>query len=404
MLSYTYQAKTDGGVPVSGDMLAERREMVINALKQKGYFPISVRQAGRLATLLRSNAGLGARVGIREKAIFTRQLATLLHAGMQLSIALKTLSKQTENKCLASVIRRLDDDIEQSSSLSEAMTRHPRVFSRVYAAIIAAAEESGTLAETLSVLSGQLKTQASVNARIKAALIYPIFLLLVSAAVVGVLTTFVIPKFVELFVNANQALPLPTRVLMLTTDFVQNSWWVLAIATAGLAGLMVVAAQEEHIRLAIDRLLLQAPVVGKLNRKLQLARFTRTLGSLLHGGVRIVAAINTTQGTTNNRAFRREIANVEQAILKGATLARAISEQHSFSEITANMVAVGEDSGTLPEMLLEVADMYDQDCEAAISSMTSLLGPIMIVLLGGVIGFVVMAILLPIFETGTMVR
>ena len=404
MLSYTYEAKTEGGVLVSGSMEAERRETVINALRQKGFFPIDVRATGRLAVLFRSNAGLGARVGVREKAIFTRQLATLLRAGMQLSLALKTLSKQTENKYFASVIRQLDDDIEQSSSFSQAMARHPRVFSRVYSAVIAAAEESGTLPETLAVLSRQLKTQASVNARIKGAMIYPLFLLVVSAAVIGVLTAFVIPKFVELFVNANQALPLPTRALLAATDFLRDSWWVLAVGAAALAGLVGIASQQERARLALDRLLLQLPVAGRLNCKLQLARFARTLGSLLNGGVRIVTAVNTTRGTTSNRAFRREIADVEQAILKGATLAKAIREQPHFSEVMANMVAVGEDSGTLPEMLLEVADMYDQECEAAINSMTSLLGPVMIVLLGGIIGFVVMAILLPIFETSTMVR
>jgi type II secretory pathway component PulF len=404
MLSYTFRARTDGGLLVRGDMLAERREAVVNALKQKGYFPISIRRESRLAALLRSNAGLGTRVRTREKAIFTHQLATLLRAGVQLSVALQTLSKQTQSRYLASVIRQLDDDIEQSSSLSEAMARHPRVFSSVYSAVVGAAEQSGTLAETLSVLSEQLKTQASVSTRIKGALVYPVFLLVVSAVVVGVLTIFVIPKFIELFINANQALPVPTRILVAATDFIGHSWWVLAGSVLGLGLLTAAASREEHIRLSMDRLWLQLPVLGKLNRRLLLARFTRTLGSLLNGGVRIVDAVNTTRGTTGNRAFGRAISDIEQAILTGATLAQGMRQQQYFSEITINMVAVGEDSGTLPEMLLEVADMYDQECEAAISSMTSLLGPIMIVLLGGVIGFVVMAILLPIFETSTMVR
>jgi type II secretory pathway component PulF len=404
MQSYTFKAKTDGGLLVSGDMLAERPANVVDALKQKGYFPIRVQREGRLAALLRSNAGFRTRVSTQEKAIFTHQLATLLRAGVQLSMALKTLSKQTENKYLASVIHQLDDDIDQSSSLSEALTRHPRVFSSTYSAIVAAAEESGTLAETLSILSHQLKNQASISARIKGALVYPLFLLVVSAAVVTVLTVFVIPKFMELFVNANQALPLPTRVLVAVTDFLKRSWWALGIALLVSVALATMAARQEHIRLSLDRLLLQLPLLGKLNRKLQLARFTRTLGSLLNGGVRIVGAVSTTRGTTNNRAFRREISSIEQALLKGATLAQGMARQQHFSEITINMVAVGEHSGTLPEMLLEVADMYDQECETAINSMTSLLGPLMIVLLGGIIGFVVMAILLPIFQTSTMVQ
>jgi len=316
---------------------------------------------------------------------------------------LNTLSKQTENRRLASVIQQLHTDIEQSSSLSEAMTKHPRVFSKVYTAIVEAAEESGSLAETLSVLSRQLKAQASVNARIKGALVYPVFLLVVSAVVIGVLTAFVIPKFIELFVNVNQKLPLPTKILVGVTDFFKGFWWVFILAIVGILCIGLAALRKEHFRLSVHGLLLKLPIVGKLNRKLQLTRFARTLGSLLNGGVMITSAVDTTKGITTNQAFSREIGNIEEAILKGSSLAKAIREQRYFSEIAANMVAVGEDTGALPEMLLELADMYDQECESAIGSMTSLLGPALIVVLGLIIGFVVIAILLPIFETSTMV-
>jgi len=403
MLNYIFNAKNSEGTLVAGDMRADRRETVVSALKQKGYYLLNVEPESKLSSLLRLNTSLHSRVSVRERAIFTHQLATLLRAGMRLSIALKTLSKQTKNKYIASVIKRMHNDIEQSSSLSEAMSKHPRVFSKVYTAVVEAAEESGSLAETLSVLSKQLKAQASVNARIRGALVYPVFLLVVSAVVVGVLTTFVIPKFIELFVNTNQKLPLPTKILVGATNSAKDFWWVLLLAIAGIVCLGLATLREEHIRLSFDGLLLKLPVAGALNRKLQLARFTRTLGSLLNGGVRIISAVNTTKGTTTNRAFAREIGNIEEAILKGSTLAKAIGQQHYFSEIAANIIAVGEDTGTLPEMLLEVADMYDQECESAIGSMTNMLGPIMIAVLGLIIGFVVMAILLPIFETSTLI-
>jgi type IV pilus assembly protein PilC len=403
MLTYMFKAKTNEGTLVSGDIRADRRETVVNTLKQKGYYLLSVEPQNKLSGFLRQNAGLGSRVSVRERAIFTHQLATLLRAGMRLSIALDTLSKQTENKYLASVIRQLHSDIEQSSSLSQAMEKHPRVFSQVYAAIVEAAEESGSLAETLSVLSKQLKAKASVNARIRGALVYPIFLLVVSAMVVGVLTTFVIPKFIELFVTANQKLPLPTKILVGATDFLKGFWWVFIIAMVGLICLVLAALKDERVKLSVHGLLLRLPLVGTLNQKLAMARFARTLGSLLNGGVRIISAVNTTKGTTANQAFAREIGNIKEAILKGSTLAEAIREQHYFSEITANMIAVGEDAGTLPEMLLEVADIYDQECESMIGSITNLLGPVMIVVLGLIIGFVILAILLPIFETSTLI-
>jgi type IV pilus assembly protein PilC len=403
MLTYIFKAKNNEGALVSGQMPADRRETVVSALKQRGYYLLRVEQENKFSSLLRSNAGLRNRVSVREKAIFTHQLATLLRAGMQLSIGLKTLSKQTENKYLATVIGQLRSDIEQSSSLSEAMAKHPRIFSQVYTAIVEAAEESGSLAETLSVLSKQLKAQAEVRARIRGALVYPIFLLFVSAVVVGVLTTFVIPKFIELFVNANQKLPLPTKILVGVTDLFKGFWWAFMLGLTGVICLSLVALRAGHTRLYVDGLLLKLPIFGTLNKKLQLARFARTLGSLLNGGVRIVSAVKTTQGTTTNRAFAKEIENVEEAILKGSTLAEAVGEQNNFSEIATNMIAIGEDTGALPEMLLEVAEIYDQECESAIGTMTSLLGPVMIVVLGLIIGFVVIAILLPIFETSTMV-
>jgi len=403
MLNYNFKAKSNEGTVVYGSMRADRRESVINALKQKGYYLLNVQPETRLSALLRTNAGLGSRVSIRERAIFTHQLATLLKAGMRLSIALKTLTKQTENKYLASVVRQLERDIEQSSSLSQAMAKHPRVFSQVYTAIVEAAEQSGSLPETLAVLSKQLKERAAISARIRGAMVYPIFLLFVSAVVIGVLTVFVIPRFIELFVNVNQALPLPTRILIGSTNFVRQFWWLGALVICTVACLSLLALRDERARLSVDGILLRLPVAGALNRKIQLARFSRTLGSLLNGGVRIVSAIHTTRGITTNRAFARDIGNIEDAIMKGSTVAKVVKEQDYFSEIAANMIAVGEDTGMLPEMLLEVADMYDQECESAISSMTNLLGPAMIVILGLIIGFVVMAILLPIFQTSAMV-
>ena len=403
MLTYIFKAKNNEGALITGEMMADRRENVISALKQKGYFILNVEQESKISSFFSSNAGLGKRVSVRERAIFTQQLATLLRAGMQLSIALSTLTKQTENKYLASIIEQVQTDVEQSSSLSEAMSKHPKIFSPVYTSIVAAAEQSGSLAQTLSILSKDLKDQAIVRARIRSALVYPIFLLFVSGVVVGVLTTFIIPKFIKLFVNVNQKLPLPTKILVGATDFFKGFWWAILIGVVAVLCFALVALKVESIRYCLDKMFLKAPVFGKLNNKLQLARFARTLGSLLTGGVDIVSAIQTTQGITTNRAFATDISNIEDEILKGETLAGAAGKQDSFSEIATNMIAVGEDTGALPEMLLEVAEIYDQESESAIGSMTALLGPVMIVVLGLIIGFVVIAILLPIFETSTMV-
>jgi len=404
MLNYTFKAKNGEGALVAGNMRADSRQSVINTLKQKGYFLLSVRPQNRLSDALGRQIGIRSRVSNNDKAIFTHQLATLLKAGMHLSMALKTLSKQTENKYLAYVIEQLQTDIEQSSSLSEAMAKHDRVFSKVYHAIVRAAEQSGSLVETLYILSTQLKAKSSVTRRIRAALVYPVFLLAVSILVVAVLTTFVIPKFIKLFVDTEQSLPLATKILVVLTNSVKDYWWLLVLGISILPCIVLTILKNARARYVLDGWLLRLPLIGSLNKKLQLAGFSRTLGSLLNGGVRIIAAIKITQGTTSNRAFAEEIANIEQQLLKGATLTKAMGRQNYFSELTVNMVAVGENTGMLPEMLFEVADMYDQQNQSSIDSMTKLLGPAMIVVLGLIIGFVVLAILLPIFETSTMVH
>lgn len=403
MSIYTYKAKNISGSELSGQLQAENRSEVISALKQKGFFLLEVELKSRFSMLLTSGVHVGGRVSVKEKAIFTHQLAALLKAGMTLTVSLDTLSKQTGNKYFKMVISQVHDDIEKSESLSESMAKHPKVFSKIYTAIIEAAEQSGSLKDTLSVLSNQLKSQASVSSQIKSALVYPVFLLAISTLVVGVLMTFVVPKFIELFINANQSLPAPTKILIFVNETIKNSWWMVIMIVVAMICVITTALKNKRFGKLFDSLLLCLPVIGTLNRKLQLARFARTLGSLLSGGVKILVALQTTRGTISNVAFANDISNIEKVILKGVTLANGMSSQKYFSDIASNMVAVGEETGALPEMLMELADIYDDESESAIGSLTTLLGPLMIVFLGLIIGFVVLAILMPVFETSTMV-
>jgi len=336
--------------------------------------------------------------------LFTRQLVALLKAGMLLSTALKTLAHQTKNKKVSAIIEQLHDDIEGSLSLSEAMAKHPRAFPSVYAAVVSAAEESGTLVETLTTISKHLRAQASVMSRIRSALTYPVFLLILGGGVVGALVSFVIPKFVSLFINANQELPLITRLLINTVESAKQWWWTLLLIPLALVIIFIILLQQAHFRRSVDSLLLKLPLLGALNLKLQMARFARTLGSLLHGGVRIISALEIVSQTTANKIISQEINNIAEGIAKGSTLAKAIDNQEHFSsEILTSMISVGEESGELPEMLFEVADIYAEESESIITTLTNLLGPVMIIFLGILIGFVVLAILLPIFETSTII-
>ena len=403
MITYNFKAKTSHGQTVAGTIKSNGRESAVKMLKQKKYYLISLSKQNALSKLINSNFSFVQNVSVKEKAIFTHQLATMLKAGLQMTSALESLSKQTRSKQLTTVISQIHSDIEQSDSLSLAMSKHPRIFPKVYTSIIEAAEKSGSLPETLRTLSDQLKNQSSVNSKIKSALAYPVFLLVASVMVIGVLMTFVIPKFITLFVNANQKLPLPTRILVIITNSFKEFWpMLLIIATAGICSILVLL-KNKRFRGFVDSWILRVPIVGPFNRKIQLARFTRTLGSLLAGGVRITSAIKTTAGTVGNIAFAAQITNIEHSIAKGSTLAKAIREQNFFSEVAANMISVGEDTSTLPEMLNEIAEMHDEESQTAVNSLTSILGPAMIVVLGLIIAFVVMAILMPVFETSTMV-
>ena len=403
MITFNFKAKTSHGKTIAGSIESNDRGSAIKALKQKNYYLIDLNRQNHLSWLFNSNFSFAKHVSVKEKAIFTHQLATMLKAGLQMTSALESLSKQTRSKQLTAVISQIHDDIERSDSLSQAMRKHPRIFSKIYTSIIEAAEKSGSLPQTLTLLSNQLKNQSTVNSRIKAALAYPVFLLLASIVVIGVLMTFVIPKFIALFVNANQKLPIPTKILVLATNSFKELWPAMIIITTTGICFIAVLLKNKRIRTFIDSCLLKLPVIGPFNRKIELARFTRTLGSLLSGGVRITSAIKTTASTGGNLAFAAQISNIERSITKGSTLAKAIRQQNFFSEVAANMISVGEDTSTLPEMLNEIALMHDEESQAAINSLTSLLGPAMIVILGLIIAFVVMAILMPIFETSTMV-
>ncbi|MCP4450184.1 MAG: hypothetical protein GY809_01885 [Planctomycetes bacterium] len=403
MATFFYKARNHEGVLVKGRIEAPQRDKAVAQLKGKGYFPLTVDMESAYTAILHSRISPFSRINTRDKAIFTGQLSTLLKAGMQLSPALKTLTSQTTSTRLTSVIKQLNQEVEQSSALSDAMAKHPRIFSSVYVAIVRSAEQAGNLGNTLSVLSQQLKSQAAIRARIRGAMLYPLFLLVVSGAVVGVLSVVIIPKFMKLFTTSGQALPLPTRILIQFTTFCQTYWWALLALFVGLFLLFVGALRKPHFRLSLNRLSLRPPLVGLMNRKMQLAVFARTLGSLLLGGVRILPAIQTTHGITANLAFAQNITDIEQRLMQGSSLADAVKRQPYFNELTANMIAVGENAGLLPKMLLDIADMYDQDCELAIASLTNLIGPTLIVVLGGIIGFVVMAVLLPIFETTSLI-
>ena len=402
MQRFDYAVKDREGKVFTGMLTADGTSCAVCQLREKGYFITQLRKTGLLSRFSRREDLIRFFVSGKQKAIFTHQLATLLGAGVRLTTALGTLSHQMKNRRFGELIDEIRENVDDSLSLSEAMGKHRGVFSDVYTAIVGASEKSGSLAETLELLAGQLRRQGQIRGKIFAAMVYPIFLLVVSTVVVTVLMTFVIPRFLSIFVNSNTALPGATRVLIVVTGIFKEYWEIGPVVVVSGVVLGVLMRRNDAWGLLLDGLLMKLPLLGKISRKGQAARFCRTLGSLLKGGVETMEAIGTSRRACSNRAFARRVTEIEEKMFKGSSLAEAVRGEELMGEIGANMIAVGEGTGMLSEMLTEVADMYEEECSEAVGAVTSLLGPALIFIMGGIIGFVVVAVLMPVFQAGSI--
>lgn len=398
MPTFAYRARRPGGEVLSELIEAADRPDAIARLKRQGYFLLSVEQADR------SGGGRGAfrRVPRGEVAVFTGQLACLVHAGLPLAQALRCLQQQLKRTPLGEVAERLGADVSDSSSLSEAMARWPRVFPRTYTAAIRAGEESGRLAEVMRRLADNLKQEVETRGRVRGALAYPIFLCVLGAATLTVLMTFVIPRFTALFVTMGAELPAPTRILLAFSDVMDRYWpLVLGAVVAGVAA-AAWAMKRQAVRTFVDAWVLRFPWVGTILQRLEMARFCRTMSELLNSGVPILSSLQITSGVLSNRQFIAGVERIRGEVARGRELSKGLEHLPIDSPLVFHMAAVGEQSGQLPEMLLEAAEIYEKQCERAIAAWTAMLGPALIVVLGGVIAFVITAILLPVFQASTL--
>lgn len=386
---------------VSGVLEAADRDDAVAKLKRQGLFLLSVDMA---------RGGLGEGIGGRilrriprqEVAVCIGQLASLLKAGLPLATAIKSLQEQTAGTPLSAVLERVRADVSEGSTLCEAMGKFPRLFPQAYTAAVRAGEEGGMLAEVLGRLAVQLKTEIEVRGRIKGAMAYPIFLAVLGGLTVTVLLTFVIPRFTLLFATMGEQLPLPTQILLAFSGFMDRYWPAVLVSLGAAIPLAVLTFRQEAARAAADRWLLRAPLLGSIMSRSETALFARTLSELLNSGVPILNSLKITRDVLKNRCFRRDVDELRESVGKGQAVAAAIRQLPTFGPLIVNMTAVGEQSGQLPELLLEVADIYEKECERAIQTFTTILGPAMIVALGSIIAFVITAILLPVFQASTM--
>jgi type IV pilus assembly protein PilC len=330
--------------------------------------------------------------------IFTRQFATMINAGLPLVQSLNILAQQTENPVLKEVTRQVVYDVEAGNTLADAMRKHPKAFSDLYVNMVSAGEAGGILDTILLRLATFLEKNDALVRKVKGAMVYPGVIMSVAVAAIAILLIFVIPTFQSMFASVNMELPLPTRVVIGASSFLTGWWWMIILVAVGL----IFAIRQYYAtpvgRRQIDGALLNAPVLGDVLRKAAVSRFTRTLGTLISSGVSILDGLEITAKTAGNMVIHDAVMKSRQSIAGGETIAAPLAESKVFPPMVISMVSVGEQTGGLDEMLSKIADFYDEEVDVAVSALLSLMEPIMIVVLGVVVGGMVVAMYLPIFD------
>ncbi len=391
MGTYTYTARSFGGELKTATLEASSRDDVIAQLRRQRLSVVKIDEA----TTKKAKRG---RIKMRDVVIFTRQFATMINAGLPLVQALTILADQSQNKVLADVTRKVVFDVESGNTVADAMGKHPQAFSPLYVNMVAAGEAGGILDTILQRLATFMEKNDALIRKVKGAMIYPSVILGVAAIAVTVLLIFVIPVFENLFSSAGLALPLPTRIVMGMSRFLRSYWYLMI--SAGIVGWFSYKryTSKPEGRLRIDRILLNVPVLGDVLRKSAVSRFTRTLGTLVSSGVSILDGLEITAKTAGNRVVQDAIMESRASIAGGDTIAQPLKKSGVFPPMVISMISVGEQTGGLDEMLSKIADFYDDEVDAAVGNLLSLLEPAMMCFLGVVVGGMVVAMYLPIFD------
>lgn len=392
MPMFEYTARNATGQIQKGQLEAQSPDEVSAHLRRNRMMLVSVRQAPKGISL-----GKG-RVKTRDIVIFTRQFATMINAGLPLVQSLTILAQQTENKTLKEVTKAVVYDVESGNTLADAFDKHPRAFSKLYVNMVAAGEAGGILDTILLRLATFLEKSDALMRKVKGAMVYPGVIMGVAATAIAVLLIFVIPTFQTMFASVGMELPLPTRIVIGASQLLINYWWAM-LAAIGLAIYAMRRYYATHDgRKVIDSALLRAPVLGDMLRKSAVSRFTRTLGTLISSGVSILDGLEITAKTAGNRVIHDAVMESRTSIAGGETIAAPLEKSKVFPPMVISMIAVGEQTGGLDEMLSKIADFYDEEVDVAVSALLSLMEPIMIVVLGVIVGGMVVAMYLPIFD------
>ncbi|MDA8126946.1 MAG: type II secretion system inner membrane protein GspF [Deltaproteobacteria bacterium] len=405
---YEYVALDAGGRRQKGIVDAGSIAAARQKLRESDVFPVEIAETEDRKQANRAAGGavhLFRRVGLQELSVMTRQLSTLLGAGLPLVPSLSALVAQIRHPVLKTTLARIKDEVNEGNSLTQSMSHFPEVFPPFYINMVRAGEASGTVNLVLERLADFSEAQQALRMKIRSALAYPIFMFFIGGAVLFFLVTFVVPNITNIFSEMHQTLPGITIFLIAVSGFLKAFWWAIAfILVAGSFGGRFAVKKTEQGRLLWDRIKLNAPLFGELNRKLAVARFSRTLGTLLQSGVPLLAALEIAKNVVDNRLIAAEIQIAAKEVEEGQNLSAPLARSGFFPPIAVEMISVGEQSGSLEPMLLRIAQSYETEAAASVLLLTSLLEPIMILTMGVVVGFVVISVLLPIFEMNQLIR
>ena len=397
--TYEYKVRDRAGKLKTGKLDAESPSQVAGKLKQMGYAPVSITESNTGIRTEIKIPGFGKpKVKLKDLAVFSRQFATMINSGLSLLRALTILTQQTENKELARVLGEVRNDIETGSSLSVSMAKHPYVFPPLMTNMCRAGEVGGFLDSVLLQIATNYEAETRLRGKVKAALTYPVVVLIIALlAVVGMLL-FIVPVFAGLFDSLGGTLPFPTRILVFLSGILKVA--IIPVIVLTIVGFKVwgKVKLKPQVRNVVDPVKLKIPVFGDLMKKIALTRFSRNLGTIMASGVPILQSLDIVAETTGNVVLERATRAVQESVRRGESLSQPLTEHDVFPPMVVQMMAVGEDTGALDTMLMKIADFYDQEVESTTESLTALIEPLMIAFLGGIVGAMIVALYMPIFK------
>jgi type IV pilus assembly protein PilC len=398
---YEYRSRDMSGGIVTGTLVADSQQLVVARLREMGYIPLKVSQkhAG-----MKREINLRRKVVVKDLSVFSRQFATMVTSGLPILKSLSILEQQTESKILAKNISEVRMDIERGSSLSGAMAKHPKAFDEMYVAMVRAGEAGGVLEAVLLRLADNLEREVSLRRRIKSAMTYPVVVLGFVTLILMAMLLFIVPQFKSIYAQLNGVLPLPTRILLSVSEVFRHDFLIVAAVVAILVYVFRRYKKTERGREQWDTLKLKFPIFGPLFQKSALARFARVLGVLSKSGVPILQSLDVVSETVNNSLMSKAVQEVKESVRQGESIAKPLARHAIFPPMVVQMLLVGEETGALDTMLEKIAMFYDDEVTAAVDSLTAIIEPVMIFIVGGAVGLSVIALYLPMFNIIKLIK